>query len=375
VKGGAIGEALSDRHNSLNFLRLALALMVVASHAYGIGYFGTEGVLHGTTFGTVAVDGFFGISGYLIASSATRNNAGRYLWQRFLRIFPGFWVALIVTAFVFGAIGWFSQPHACGAPCYVRGPNGATSFVWRNALLRIDQDLIHGESWNGSLWTLFYEFICYIILVTLALAGMLRRRGWTLALTVGLWVTVAMITMDHRYDQRFNVDQNWILMNLLKFAVIFLVGAVIYLYRERVPDSGWLALGCLVVFTAALWLPTDGRLPAYAFTDSDLLAPLIAYPLLWLGIHLPFQRVGARNDYSYGVYIYAYPVTVLLSIWGATRLGYPLFALVCALATVPFAVASWWAVEKRALSLKRLGTSEALGARPERKKASGRSHR
>ena len=81
----------------------------------------------------------------------------------------------------------------------------------------------------------------------------------------------------------------------------FLVGAVIYLYRDRIPDSGWLALACGVGFVASLWLPNSGALPAFAFTDSGLLVPLIAYPLLWLGAHLPLQRVGAKNDYSYGV--------------------------------------------------------------------------
>lgn len=52
-----IGEAVDPRNNSLNFLRLVLASMVLVSHAYVIGKFGNEGVLHGTTFGTLAVYG------------------------------------------------------------------------------------------------------------------------------------------------------------------------------------------------------------------------------------------------------------------------------------------------------------------------------
>ena len=124
-----------------------------------------------------------------------------------------------------------------------------------------------------------------------------------------------------------------------------------------------------MVFVAGLWLPTEGRLPAYAFTASDLLAPVIAYPLLWLGVHLPLHRVGARNDYSYGIYIYPFPVTQLLAIWGAWRLGYPLFSLLCVIGTIPFAVASWWVIEKRALSLKKLDPkatlARTLGPKPE----------
>jgi len=63
--------------------------MVLISHAITTGGFGDEFFLNGTALGTIAVYGFFGISGFLIASSAVRNRPGRYLWQRFLRNFPG----------------------------------------------------------------------------------------------------------------------------------------------------------------------------------------------------------------------------------------------------------------------------------------------
>ncbi|PWG11974.1 hypothetical protein DF268_18615 [Streptomyces sp. V2] len=34
----------------------------------------------------------------------------------------------------------------------------------------------------------------------------------------------------------------------------------------------------------------------------------LAYALVWLAIRLPapFRRIGARNDYSYGIYIYGF---------------------------------------------------------------------
>jgi peptidoglycan/LPS O-acetylase OafA/YrhL len=89
-------------------------------------------------------------------------------------------------------------------------------------------------------------------------------------------------------------------------------------------------------------------------SGSTLIAPALSYPLLWLGIHLPFQRVGAHNDYSYVVYIYAFPVQQLLAMWQVQRWGYAAFVFLGVVGTVPFAVASWWLIEKRALKLKRL---------------------
>ncbi len=93
-----IDSSFDSQRNSLNFLRIVLAIAVVFSHAISIGSFGTENMLGKTTLGTMAVYGFFGLSGYLITASASRNHVGRFLWKRFLRIYPAFWVCLTVRA-------------------------------------------------------------------------------------------------------------------------------------------------------------------------------------------------------------------------------------------------------------------------------------
>ena len=69
---------------------------------------------------------------------------------------------------------------------------------------------------------------------------------------------------------------------------------------------------------------------------------------------MPLQRIGARNDYSYGLYIYGFPITQLLLIWGVAGWGLIPFTILSALLTVPLAVLSWWLVEKHALRLKSL---------------------
>lgn len=94
----------------------------------------------------------------------------------------------------------------------------------------------------------------------------------------------------------------------------------------------------------------------------DLLVPFPAYPPLLLGIHLPFQKMGARNDYSYGVDIYAYPVQQLLATWNVQRWSYSAFLFFSAPGVAPFAIASWWLVEKRALRLKRVDLTPRSGA-------------
>jgi peptidoglycan/LPS O-acetylase OafA/YrhL len=355
----AIGAALDPKRNSLNFLRLVLAFSVVYAHACDLGWFGLHDVaVNGTQLGAIAVYGFFGISGYLIAGSASRNSVGRYLWQRFLRIFPAFWVCLVVTALAFGAIELAIDPVPhCGYVCYLKLHPGPFSFAYSNALLKMNQTAVASPEMylaNGSLWTLFFEFLCYVLLAALSFVGVMRHRAWVALITLGIFAALLVTTLVPNLNSMFDIYRNFIPMNFMVLSLPFLAGTLIYLYRDRVPDSALLATACIIAFVATLHLPTYGYPPTLRLTPSSFGVFLIAYPLLWLGAHLPFHWIGAKNDYSYGVYIYAFPLTQLLISLGAQRVGFWPFMLLTASVTLAFAVASWWLVEKRALQLKKV---------------------
>ncbi len=143
-------------------------------------------------------------------------------------------------------------------------------------------------------------------------------------------------------------------MDFMVLSLGFLGGTLIYLYRDRVPDSALLAIVCIIAFVATLYLPSYGYVPTLHLTPSSFGVFLLAYPLLWLGAHLPFHWIGTKNDYSYGVYIYAHPLTLLLVYLRAERVGFWPFMLLTASVTFAFAVASWWLIEKHALRLKKV---------------------
>jgi peptidoglycan/LPS O-acetylase OafA/YrhL len=364
VDGTSLGDTYRSRANSLNFLRLVLAFAVLLSHSVSLDRQRDWASVHSTQLGSIAVFGFFAISGFLIAGSAERNGTGRFLWQRFLRVFPGYLICLGVTAIFFGLAGWLTLDHPCRSlDCYVHARPSPLGYVTHNWTLRIGQASIAGTPtgspiplvWNGSIWTLMYEFLCYLVLMAAAVAGLLQRRMLVLIGTVAVFATIVWITVDPALRVQFDLFHHWFVMNMLKFLVVFLVGALVYLYRSRLPDSGWLAAASALLYFGSLWLPNWGPGPDLAFTWSGLGSPFLVYPVLWLGIHLPFARVGARNDYSYGVYIYAFPVQQLLVMWGALRLGFVPYLLLCVLMTAPFAAGSWWLVERHALRLKHLG--------------------
>ncbi len=190
------------------------------------------------------------------------------------------------------------------------------------------------------------------MLAAFSLAGLLRRRGVVAAIAVGVWIVEIVITSVPHLNATVDASNNWDLMNMLTLVPVFLVGSLLYLYRNEIPDSGGLAWGCVLLGLIGLAVPVGNGIPAFTLTSMNITAVFFAYPLLWLGIHLPFHRVGARNDYSYGIYIYAFPMQQLLAIWGANRWGYWPYALLSVAATAPLAVASWWIVERHALRLK-----------------------
>jgi peptidoglycan/LPS O-acetylase OafA/YrhL len=148
---------------------------------------------------------------------------------------------------------------------------------------------------------------------------------------------------------------------LLQLVPIFLCGTLLYLYRDKVPDSFWLAAASAILVGLSFVIPLDGRDREFGLTLTNVFAPALAYLMIWLGIHLPLYKVGSRNDYSYGIYIYGYPVTQLLAVWGVYHWGVMGYTSSVVVLTVLFAVGSWWLIEKNALRLKKIGLTRPSG--------------
>lgn len=335
-----IGGRLDPRSNSLNALRLGLALLVLVAHAWELGGYG----LQTKPLGPWAVAGFFCISGYLIALSRARTRGlGEFFARRVVRIYPAFLVVLVVVAFTFAPL---ASAALGGGPW---SPESGALYVLRNAGLWMAQPTIPGMLadipypgvWNGSLWTLAFEFACYVIT---GLIGCLAVR-WGAWITVALWAG-AMVVSTLSGPGLLAVPATFAtLATLLGF---YLSGSLLFLGRDRIPLRPVLVVAGAAAVTAVV---VAGAPPVLA-------GPALAYLLLALGILLPFRRVGARNDISYGIYIYAFPVQQILALTLAHR-GVPAVAsLALAVAlTVPLAWASWLFVERPVMRAHRRWSS------------------
>lgn len=279
-----IGQTFDPRHNALNFLRLFFAVLVIFSHAIVLGDYGSEALWGNGTLGGIAVDGFFAVSGFLIAASAMRNHVGRYMWQRFLRIFPGFWVCLVVTAVLVGPIGWLAEGHPLSS--YWTAPDGPLHYVVYNWFLKMHTYDIAGTpanipypaAWDGSLWTLVYEFICYLMVAALAVTTLLRRRLIVLILWAFSWV----VALGLAGADGAQASSSTLPHEMIRFVPIFFAGAVLWLYRDSIPDSPVLFTGALLMFAIGTFLK-----------NPDVVAgPALAYVSIWASIHIPGKRIG-----------------------------------------------------------------------------------
>jgi peptidoglycan/LPS O-acetylase OafA/YrhL len=342
----------AGRANNFDALRVAAAVTVIFSHSFLIAD-GNEAhepliVLTGrqSILGLTGVFVFFAISGFLVTQSYHETGSPlRYLAKRCLRIFPGLFAALVVSAFVLAP--WVAtlslSDYLHRAEPY--------RYVLHNMMLSVEVhelprvmfvDNPVGLEVNGSLWTLHYEFMMYLMVMGLGVLGMLGLRASLLLLALGL-ACIHFPALDALGGW------GWLL-------AFFAIGMVLYELR-----GSWIFDGRIAVL-ALIGLALTVRLGGFI-----LFFPLFGcYLALWLALNprLPIIRAARFGDLSYGLYIYGWPSEqAAIYLLG----GHAAWWQVCGLALPIAATAaflSWHLIERPALRLKPRSARRAT-AQPE----------
>jgi peptidoglycan/LPS O-acetylase OafA/YrhL len=360
-----LGGALDSRNNSVNAIRLAFAGSIIVLHAITLGGYYDEmpKLIFHETVGTYMLAGFFVISGYMItASRLASRNFGDYLWRRLLRIYPAWIASFTLVAVLLAPLSRIIQGRSLSG--YDWG--SAASYVYKNLLFVLKQFDIHGtipkdsipvdRVWNYSAWTLFFEFglwMCIGILVLIAPKKLLNA---------GIISGLVVFTLIKVYDKLGPDNSSYTTVNhgratgkvdglmtlfepLARLGIFFFAGAVLYIYRDKIKLSKLVFWICVVL---SFVLAVVGYFHVFAALPW-------AYVIMYLGTSTRFSRVNYPNDYSYGTYIYAFPITqVLACINENHHMPIWVFCTLAVLCTAPVAYASWHLVEKPAMSLKRL---------------------
>lgn len=351
-----LASVATGRANNLNLLRFLAASLVIFSHSYALAWgkrpepiYAHLGAME--TGGSLGVLVFFSISGYLITQSyAARHHLESFLLARVLRIYPG----LIATTFYSAALATFATPVPLAK--FVADPMTKT-FLLHNSLGFPTEYYLPGAfagipfpgAVNGALWTLPIEMEMYILVALLGLAGYFAHRTMFNAF-FAVFIVYALIFRP----------SEWLLIfsgvpEALRMAVIFLFGMFFYMNRDRVPLSipGAVAILALI---AIFHKVSDMR---------TYYLPAIAYVVLVLAFHpkLYFAAFNRLGDYSYGLYIYAYPVQQLIAYHRNGIQPIPLFLLTFS-CTLAMAMLSWRFIEKPMLGLKPKESAKGPAAEP-----------
>jgi len=348
-------DAVEGFGPGFDLTRLVLASGVVVWHSLVIT--STEYGAKATPlwlFAYALVPMFFVLSGFLVTRSALRLPVREYLLNRGFRIVPALAVDIVVSALIIGPL-----VTTLSLADYARDPQFARYFLnivgWVHYTLPgAFADARIPYLVNGSLWTVPFELRCYGVMALMVVFGLMHRARWTTLLAFG-WLVTALLVIA------FAVELPGIAGKLLSVAFLqepsklipyFLIGSAIYLAQGRLPFNRWLAAASAAAVVAASLL-LDGN-DAWANPWLALLAaPPLAYLTIYAGLsRLPRPPSINHGDYSYGIYLYHFPVLQVIDHLHRFEQWWQLLA-VAALPVLGLAMFSWHLVERPALRLRK----------------------
>lgn len=323
------------RDNNFTFIRLVLAWLVLFGHSFPIAGAGSDPIslclLPQAWLGSLAVSGFFAISGYLITASFVTRGSMDYIVARCLRLYPAVIVHCGVVILIIGPLAYEGSVAKYFSSNVFTYFSNATLWRWTQNLPNVFGDRPFSGSTNGAAWTLPVELRCYILIFVMGISGLLRRR-WVANIFL---VAIILCTLfSFKRIPLFGDDSRDI-----EPLLFFLAGSLTWVNRDRVPASRVVALvvvGMLVTFRGS-------RVFLYLYVAG------FSYVLLIVAYKLPRVKIDRVGDLSYGIYLYAWPIQQL--VWRPHQSGYTNAAIATAISAA-IAYLSWSWIESPALRMK-----------------------
>jgi peptidoglycan/LPS O-acetylase OafA/YrhL len=337
-------------------LRLGLALAIFCSHSFFASQ-GDNGLLWGTPvrpFLMAMVPVFFGLSGFLVTGSALRTASLQvFLTFRILRILPALVTEVTLSALILGpllsSVSWHDYFTNREFVEYFGNIIGKIRFVLPGMFLDNPMPGIV----NINLWTLKPEFTCYVIMAALILTGVVRKGGWVILSVVAVLIGSLIVNYAHNISENSNGGNNPYIPYVA--VLYFMLGAAAFHLRDYVPvDRKLFVISAVDAYILMLH-------PGYAFAAA---IPAM-YCMLYIGMQrFPRTRLIESGDYSYGIYLYGFPIQqTLVHLFPIFREAWPMLFLVGAPLTFAFAAVSWHFIEKPTLYLKRFVNRKTSAAK------------
>jgi peptidoglycan/LPS O-acetylase OafA/YrhL len=215
-------------------------------------------------YGYLGVHLFFMISGFVILFSIKGQAAGRFVASRISRLFPAFWVAIIITS----AVIYFVDAHEY----LLKWWQVLMNFTMMNHLFGI-------PAVDGSYWSLYVELHFYFLIWLLILFGQQQRELF--------WITLwLLIVAAWQCYPVWKVE----LFLAARYAPFFVAGALIC--RIRTDGLSWkLSILYFLAWILSLNIMV-GVSPAVSLESGEsrvIIAALITFQfILMAGVGLGF---------------------------------------------------------------------------------------
>lgn len=336
-----------NKDNNFNLIRIIAALAVLFGHSSALlGQSEPMAYTLGMSIGSIAVDIFFIASGFLVTGSLlSRQNLRDYFFARILRIYPALLVMLMLTVLGLGGAmtslsvnAYFHHTqllhyfHKClslisGAAYFLPG-------VFENNPYR--------AAVNGSLWSMVYELRMYFLLaffwIVCRFSKTHTQRNFERVILVSTLIACVLTFYEH-----FSSGE---VRNSTKLFFMFFSGASFWIMREKISvNIQGAVFGISLLIMSAVW-STDAFFCAYQLSIAYILFGIAYLPS---GLIRRYNRLG---DYSYGVYIYAFPIQQTL-IALIPEISPLILTVLATILTLVCAILSWHLIERPALDLKK----------------------
>ena len=355
-KVSAIGRtndaARADRTTSgkahfevLDGLRGSAAFLIVIFHLFNYA-FGFNSALSLVRHAYLAVDFFFGLSGFVVAYAYddrwTRMSIPQFFRIRLIRLHP-----LVLLGATLGLLGYLFDPFG---KAINHSPTSMLLLAYVTSLLLLPSPPVGGraeetQALNGPAWSLMQEYLGNI-----AYALILRRLR---AITLGIIFGVTGLLLIWVANTKGSLDGGWgypeIWMAPLRLTVSFVMGLWLYRIHGRIrhPKIGLLALSIVLVVVFQMpKFPSLGGLSLNGLYDAACV--VLLFPLIILcGAH---SEAGAgmmrlcrfSGKLSYPLYITHIPFVYVLANFAHTRHPDKAVVLAWIFMILPFAIAVAW---------------------------------
>jgi peptidoglycan/LPS O-acetylase OafA/YrhL len=276
------------------------------------------------------------------------NGVFDFLWKRTLRIFPALMVVLLLSVFVLGPIctSLSVNQYLLSSETYQYFKLIKLYPFVQNELLGVFKNNPE-TAVNGSLWTLPYEVTMYLFLVFLQMINLFQNRKILLLLSLIILPFIIYVYFNFSPITLIPI-LHLQLLHILEFGIFFMFGSIMFLFKDKIPFK--FVYFILMVF---LWF----GLGMMHVTSSVMIKIISFFALPYIVLYLAHLKGRINNfsklgDFSYGIYIYAYPVQQMLINFYGVNLGVTKLFIFSSLIVFPLSALSWFFVEERALKLK-----------------------